>query len=424
MSQKLTSNSIREMERQLSQIKDVDILLEKILTFARQISNADAGSIYKYDPNTNKLTISLSHNDTKQKLLEPGAKLPYTQFTQMATVNSISGYSVLKNDVVNIADVYNLPEYLDEEKTIKRPFNFNQSFDLLSQYKSHSMLTIPYGRTDGTVLGAIQVINAQDQDGNIIPFSSQVESDILLLANHASSYLEQAYMALNMFERMAKLAALRDPKETGVHVERVSKFAVAIYDQYAYMKGIPMEQREKYRDLLALASKSHDFGKVAIADKILKKPGRFDDLERSIMKGHTCFGAQIFTPANSPLDEMCLNINLHHHDWYNGDSKGYPGNYPYMNLEPDSPLPEYNENYQTLKGNDIPLEARIASLADVYDALCHIRCYKPAWTKEDTIEEIKKARGTQFDPDLVDAFMAIKDYILDMTSKMDATENK
>ena len=208
------------------------------------------------------------------------------------------------------------------------------------------------------------------------------------------------------------MAGFRDPKETGSHVERVSSFSVEIYDRYATNKHIPENERERFRDNLRLASRCHDVGKVAVPDKILKKEGILDDDERDIMKGHTCVGAQIFSPIENDLDKMARDVCLHHHDRWDGGNRGYPGNFNYMDYIPATKMP--HELAQALVGEDIPLAARIVSLADVYDALRHKRCYKDEWTVDDTFNEILSQKGKQFDPDLVDAFMQIKDRLEDI----------
>lgn len=132
------------------------------------------------------------------------------------------------------------------------------------------------------------------------------------------------------------------------------------------------------------------------------------------MKGHTCVGAQIFTPVENDLDIMARDVCLHHHDRWDGGDKGYPGNFDYMDYIPATRMP--HEIEQALKEDKIPLAARIVSLADVYDALRHKRCYKAEWSADDTFNEILEQRGHQFDPELVDAFMQIKERLEDINS--------
>ena len=101
---------IIETEKILNDIQDIDVLLEQLLTEARAIVNADAGSIYVWDESTKLLSIKYSQNDTQQKRLEAGQKLPYSFFSFPANEKSISGYCVLNKEILNIPDVYQIPE--------------------------------------------------------------------------------------------------------------------------------------------------------------------------------------------------------------------------------------------------------------------------------------------------------------------------
>jgi putative two-component system response regulator len=142
----------------------------------------------------------------------------------------------------------------------------------------------------------------------------------------------------------------------------------------------------------------HDVGKIAIPDRILLKPGRLDDEEFAIMKTHTIRGKEIIGELgdiNSSLYlKHCEDICYSHHERFDG--KGYP---------------------QGLSGTAIPLAARLASLADVYDALVCARVYKPALSYSEAIVIIRDGRGTQFDPVLTDAVMEIKDIFQDISQR-------
>ena len=397
---------IAVLREKLSHIRDSDILLENTLSAAREIVHADAGSIYEYYESENRLRIRYSQNDTQQRKLAPGEKLPYVSFSMKATRKSISGYSALHKKTINIPDVYNMDEYLDKSCTEKRPYNFNSSNDIKTGYRTKSMLTLPLVITNGKVLGILQIINAQDSKGNIIPFSQEAEFYVSYFAASIVQAYEYAYLTKQLIERLVKMANYRDPRETGVHVERVSSFSLEIYDRYAVNKHIPEVESNRFRDNLKLAAKCHDVGKVAIADSILKKDGMLSDAERGIMKGHTCIGAQIFTPSENDLDTMARDVCLHHHDRWDGSDRGYPGNFDYMAYTPGEVVPD---GIVPLKGEEIPLAARIVALADVYDALRHRRYYKKQWTIEETVEEIKGEAGKQFDPEVVDAFIQVVD---------------
>src|SRR5574344_1540856 len=206
---------IVQIEQRLNEIKDVDVLLENILSGAREIVHADAGSIYLYDEGEKKLSIRFGQNDTQQKKLAPGEKLPYTFFTFAATPKAISGYCALTGKTLNIPDVYHLPEYVDDGKKEPIPYAFNQATDKSTGYHTTSMLTLPLKMTNGRVLGLMQLINAQNDAGEIIPFDDDAEFDISRVASNASQALEYAYLTNSMVLRMARMAEYRDPKETG-----------------------------------------------------------------------------------------------------------------------------------------------------------------------------------------------------------------
>ena len=110
--------------------------------------------------------------------------------------------------------------------------------------------------------------------------------------------------------------------------------------------------------------------------------------------------------AVSPLEQMCYDVALHHHEAWDG-KKGYPGNVDCSSYRIGSPIPKAEE----VKGKSIPLSARIVSVADVFDALSCKRSYKEAWSINDSLAEIKKGSGTQFDPEVVDAFFQVEDRI-------------
>ncbi|MGP1586739.1 MAG: HD-GYP domain-containing protein [Treponemataceae bacterium] len=382
------------MENILNRIQDFDVMFERLLTEARNIVHADAGSVYIWDDKTQQLSIRYSQNDTKQKNLAPGEKLPYAFYKFKIDERSISGYSLLKRQILNIPDVYDLPE--------DSVYKFNKTPDIESGYVTRSMLTIPLIATSGKILGVLQIINAQDENGNIISFDNDAELFIKHFAENATNALERAYLTESMFLRFARMAEMRDPKETGSHVFRVSMFAKEIYDMWAFYHNVPKSDRENFRDLLAVASKLHDIGKVGISDLILKKNGRFDVAEKNVMKCHTYICEYFFDRADTELDKMAKDIALYHHEHWDGN--GYPGHFdPKLIKSPDVILDL--TNVKGLKGEEIPLSARIVAVADVFDALSNKRCYKAAWEEDDVINEIKSQSGKQFDPEVVKAFL-------------------
>jgi len=401
MDHEVNFQNIIRLDSELNQIQDYDLLLERILFEARKVVHADAGSIYITVPTeegeegTEKLAIKYSQNETIQKKMPPGQKMIYSIFTVFINEKSISGYCALKRTLINIPDMYNIPS--------EAPYQFNSSFDVITGYKTVSTLTIPLVATDKRLMGVIQVINSKDENENIVPFSSSDELMLTHFATNATMVLQRAYITRAMILRMIKMAELRDPKETGTHVNRVAGYSVEIYDRWAFHHKIPVDEREKFRDTLKISSMLHDVGKVAISDAILKKPARFTPEEYQIMQNHTVYGASLFRDTNTYVDILAKDIALTHHE--NWDGTGYPGW-----IDPYTGKTERaNEDGKPLgrKGEEIPLGGRIVAIADVYDALCSKRVYKEPWDEKEVLDEIRKLAGSKFDPELIEIFFEV-----------------
>jgi response regulator RpfG family c-di-GMP phosphodiesterase len=186
--------------------------------------------------------------------------------------------------------------------------------------------------------------------------------------------LEQAH--IETFERLALAAEYRDD-DTGQHTRRVGHTARLV----ATAMGI----RDDEAALIGRAAGLHDVGKIGVPDRILLKPGKLEPEEFEVVKTHTMIGAKILSGSRSPLLRLAEQIALTHHERWDGS--GYAG----------------------LTRENIPLAGRIATVADVFDALTHVRPYKEAWPLERALEEVADQRGRQFDPDVVDAFLAVVD---------------
>ena len=175
-------------------------------------------------------------------------------------------------------------------------------------------------------------------------------------------------------EGLAEASEFRDDA-TGKHTMRVGTLAALI----AAEMGLP----PKTVALIRIAARLHDLGKIGIQDSILLKPDKLTNEEFEEMKKHCEIGAQILSRGNSALLRMAEKIALSHHERWDG--RGYP---------------------HGLTGEEIPLEARIVAVADIYDALTHVRPYKTAWSKEDAIKYIEQQKDKQFDANVVDAFFS------------------
>lgn len=178
-----------------------------------------------------------------------------------------------------------------------------------------------------------------------------------------------------VLERLALAAEFRDD-DTGQHTQRVGASSAFL----AQVLGLPSEQSK----LLHRASPLHDVGKIGVADGILLKPGKLTDAEFEAMRRHTSIGAALLSGGNSELMQVAESVALTHHECWNGS--GYP---------------------QGLTGADIPIEGRIVTIADVFDALTHERPYKAAWNIPAALEEIRSQSGAKFDPEVVEAFLTL-----------------
>ncbi len=174
-------------------------------------------------------------------------------------------------------------------------------------------------------------------------------------------------------ERLGTLGEYRS-KETGAHVRRVGLYSKLL----AQLFGMD----EKTANLLENAAPLHDIGKVGIPDSILNKPGKLSDDEYEVMKNHTRIGQSILSNSDKPLIQLASEIAGGHHEKFDGT--GYP---------------------LGLKGDDIPVSARIVAIADVFDALVSQRVYKDSWSNEEIIKFFKKEKGKHFDPLLVILFL-------------------
>ncbi len=384
---------IIRIDSELNRIQDLDILLERILSEARRAVGADAGTIYIR--NGDKLDLKYAHNAAKQKLLPPGQKLIYSFFSVDIDKNSISGYAAETGETLNIPDMYAIGD--------EAPYSFDPSYDKVSGYKTVATLTFPLLTNTSEMLGVLQLINPMGDGGEIRGFDETDELFADHFAANAAIALQRAQMTRAILLRMNSMAELRDPGETGPHVNRVAAYAVELFDRWSHNHEVDDGENEKTRDILRMVAMLHDVGKVAISDLILKKPGSFTPEERLIMKTHSYLGARLFMDKQSEFDDIAKEVALTHHEWWDGT--GYPGYVDLSEEDPEKLMGQIGQHPR--KGEEIPLFGRIVAIADVFDALCSRRVYKTAWAFEDVLSEIKKCAGTQFDPELVDIFFDI-----------------
>ena len=199
-------------------------------------------------------------------------------------------------------------------------------------------------------------------------------------------------------EMVMGFATLVENKDdnTGGHIRRSSAYAVLIAKNLTKNKNYKSLITKDFIDNLEESAPMHDIGKIGIPDAILQKPGRLTAEEFEKMKEHPEIGAKIIQDTfghlfNGEYEDMAYQVARYHHEKWNG--KGYPTG---------------------ISGTEIPLCARIMAVADVFDAVSSKRCYRDAMPLEDCFKIILNGRGTDFDPDVVDAFMMSKEKIEDI----------
>jgi len=259
-----------------------------------------------------------------------------------------------KNDPDDIVKGFNLGAV----DFVSKPFNYAE---LLSRIRTHTQLKLLKDNLELAVADRTKKLH-------------NALNELKLIHNQ----LRGAHY--ETVKRLARAADYRD-NETGMHILRMS--------HYSRILGKAMGMNEEESEQLQNASTMHDIGKIGIPDAILLKPGKLDKDEFEIMKNHSSIGAKLLSGIDSDLCRLAETIALTHHEKWDG--KGYPNG---------------------ISGKDIPLEGRIAAVADVFDALTSVRPYKKAWLLDDATNLLIQEKGQHFDPEIVDLFLDNKPEIL------------
>ncbi len=335
----------------------LDSLLTIIAEEVRHILDADRCSVFLVDSYKGELWTKVALG-MEEKIL----RMPLGQ--------GIAGFVAKTGSAVNIRDAY-------------RDTRFTQDLDRITGYQTRSVLAVPLKGHDGQVLGVFEVLNKARG-----PFTDEDDGLLRILGTMAASFIENASLYdelrrshLETIYRMALVAEFRDQQDTGKHLRRMSRISGIL----ASAMGMSYHESEDIR----YASPLHDIGKVAIPDSILRKPDKLSPEEYEEMKRHTIYGSQMLIHAESRLLRLAAVVAIAHHENYDGTG------YPYG-----------------LKGEAIPIEARIVSVADVFDALASKRVYKGAWSLADTLAHIKSEAGKQFDPAVVERLQMCFDEVV------------
>lgn len=364
------SKSLLNVSHAVNSALDLQDVLSTIMNSAKNMLDADASSLLLADREKDELFFYVAHGEKKDMLKKKTIPLDRGIVGTVAT----TGKPLIVNDA-----------YEDSR--------FDSSFDQLTGYMTKSILCVPMYKAD-KLIGVLEVINKND-DGEFD------ETDLELLqtiANEAavavkSSLLQEEKDSLfhGALRALAGTVSVKDEYEKG-HSERVAFYAEQI--------GKCLRPDDwRFHESLRVAGMIHDVGKVGIPDTILLKSGAISDAERIIIETHSQMSHEIASSIG-PIKESLLGI-LHHHERYDGE--GYP---------------------HKLKGEDIPLSARILAIADAFDAMTTDRPYRPRMERDVAVGNIKKGSGAQFDPELVETFLFANEAgLLDPDDIIDTGDN-
>jgi len=343
----------------LSQETNLEKLLGVISSQVKTILACDKCYIFLIDPVSKHLSASITRYDDPQPLV---IRMPFGK--------GIAGFAAENLQTIILKDVHGDPR-------------FNSTIDELTNYFSRSVLVTPIKNLTGKIVGVFEAVNKFNDR-----FTQDDASVLQLISTFVASAIENARIyerlhknQLETILRLATTAEYRDQEDTALHLRNISEYSRLIAE------GMDLPQTEI--DIVRFSSPLHDIGKVGIPDAILLKPAKLTPEEFEEMKKHTLYGEKILSNTESDLLRAACKIAVSHHEKYNG--KGYP---------------------RGIGGEEIPLYARIVSVADVFDALCMKRVYKPKWDPAAARRYILNEKGKSFDPKVVEAFDRMFDAIL------------
>lgn len=262
----------------------------------------------------------------------------------------------------------------------------------------HSSYTVPI-QHKGTFYGFL-FFNAFAPNFFVPPVVQRLRPYAELIGMAVMRELDTVRMMHAAIRVIRSVSSARD-EETGSHLARMARYARLIAEKLSPR----FELSDEFVEFVFQFAPLHDVGKVAVPDSILLKPGRLTDEEFAVMRGHVTKGVEIidmmmrdFGLKSLPNFDLLRNIVAYHHEALDGS--GYP----------------YKKS-----GAEIPLEARIAAVADVFDALTSVRPYKKAWTNEEALELLSREAGIKFDPDCVAVMVENQDAIREIQSRFGET---
>lgn len=326
---------------------NLDDLLQLLIEESKAVLNAERATVFLADKKKNELWSRMASG---------------TKTIRIPLDRGIAGAVATSGELLNIKNVYKDPR-------------FNPEVDKKTGFKTKSILTVPMIDAKRNIIGVFQVLNKIGGD----EFDRQDEELLTLLSDQAAGHIENTQLyqeirkgAQETIIRLAGAVEFKD-HDTRAHLWRMSQYSAIIAKQMGFTP--------EWVENLRLAAPMHDIGKIGVPDAILNKPGKLTPEEWVEMKKHPQYGADILKDSENELIQMSATVSLCHHERWDG--AGYP---------------------RGLSGEQIPIEARIATLADVFDALTSKRVYKSSFSMDETLDYINKESGKHFDPKVVESF--------------------
>ncbi|MBI5894238.1 MAG: GAF domain-containing protein [Deltaproteobacteria bacterium] len=340
--------TLNEVGNLLISTLDQHVVRKRAMEAITKLMNAEVGSLLMVDEEKKELYFEVALGDKSDKVKEIRLKMG----------EGIAGWVAEHGEPLLIRDVANDPR-------------FYKKADDKTKFVTRNMLCVPV-KIRGNVIGVLQAINSKtdcftDDDMSLFAmFSNQVA----IALDNARLYEEIKETFIATAEALSEAIEKRDPY-TGGHTKRVLCYSLAIAEY------LNMSNEEK--ETLKFSAVLHDIGKIGVDDAILRKQAPLTKEEADVMKKHTLYGSEILGHVKQ-LKGLMPGMFAHHE---RPDGKGYP---------------------MGLKESDIPMTARIISVADTYDAMTTDRPYRKGLSPQTALDEIKKYSGTQFDRDVAEAF--------------------
>jgi len=336
-------DTLLDVTRRLMTVTDLDALLRLIAEATVTMVGAERATIYIVDRDRQEFWSRVATGKGVGEIRFPIGV-------------GIAGAVAQTGETINIPDAYADPR-------------FNPESDKRTGFHTRNLLTIAMTGHDGAVIGVFQAVNKK-----VGPFTIEDEITLGSLASSAAVAVENAQLVtaqkrlwLSLIETLATTVDARDQQTAG-HSKRVTRYAAVIGAE----TGLSLEDLERLRAAALL----HDYGKIAVCDRFLQKPGKLDDAEFAYMKAHAEKTAEFLGYLDFPPDMREVpEIAAQHHERMDGT--GYP---------------------KGLRGDQILIGARIVAAADVFDALTAPRYYKPAYSVEKTLEIMDGMAGAHLDP--------------------------